>query len=74
MTESEKNQEVIDITRVEGYDETLDYSEEEESRVRKLIDASIVSILFFKFFFTNNFNLADSSYAMDSLLHVHLEH
>ncbi|KAJ3017862.1 UNVERIFIED_CONTAM: hypothetical protein HDU68_011439 [Siphonaria sp. JEL0065] len=46
-------EETIEITRTEGYDETLDYSEEEEARVRLLIDTRLMPWILFSTFILN---------------------
>ncbi|KAJ3013771.1 UNVERIFIED_CONTAM: hypothetical protein HDU68_000559, partial [Siphonaria sp. JEL0065] len=54
MTEKKEiDNEVIDITRVEGYDETLDYTEDEEKRVRRLIDTRLMPWILFSTFILN---------------------
>ncbi|KAI9326734.1 MFS general substrate transporter [Obelidium mucronatum] len=56
MTTTEKKEEqleVLDITRVEGYDETLSYTDEEEARVRFLIDTRLMPWILFSTFILN---------------------
>ncbi|KAJ3005636.1 UNVERIFIED_CONTAM: hypothetical protein HDU68_004534, partial [Siphonaria sp. JEL0065] len=55
MTEVEKKEvdETIDLTRSEGYDETLDYTDEEENRVRRLIDLRLMPWILFSTFILN---------------------
>ncbi|KAJ3014197.1 UNVERIFIED_CONTAM: hypothetical protein HDU68_000387 [Siphonaria sp. JEL0065] len=48
-----KVDDTIDITRVEGYDETLDYPDEEETRVRRLIDTRLMPWILFSTFILN---------------------